>query len=116
MRSNKHKLKHKRNHCRYCDAGLISEVVVPLLSMSQSVLLCISTLLDSGNHYSKMMNLKDENGREIFENISITLVCDVRFHTKFYTKCYATACLSFQPARVLCAGMLKNGPSRTVST
>jgi len=61
----------------YCDPGLISEVyvclytrvhnivtnmyscvllctrsVVPLLSMSNSVLLCISTLLDGGNHYS----------------------------------------------------------------
>ena len=35
-----------------CDPGLISEVVVPLLSMSNSVLLCISTLLDGGNHYS----------------------------------------------------------------
>jgi len=32
----------------YCDPGLISEVVVPLLSMSNSVLLCISTLLESG--------------------------------------------------------------------
>ena len=31
----------------YCDQGLISEVVVPLLSMSKSVLLCISTLLES---------------------------------------------------------------------
>lgn len=36
----------------YCDPGLISEVVVPLLSVSSSVLLCISTLLESGNHYS----------------------------------------------------------------
>lgn len=38
----------------YCDQQRISEVVVPLLSMSKSVLLCISTLLESGNHYSKM--------------------------------------------------------------
>ena len=63
----------------YCDPGLISEVVVcvfcfhattcfyvtcvcalrPLLSMQQSVLLCISTILDSGNHYTKMMELTD---------------------------------------------------------
>ena len=33
----------------YCDPGLISEVIVPLLSMQQSCLLCISTLLESGN-------------------------------------------------------------------
>ena len=34
----------------YCDQGLISEVVVPLLSMSKSVLLCISTLLEHAAH------------------------------------------------------------------
>ena len=42
---------------QYCDPGLISEVVVPLLSMQSSVLLCISTILDSGNHYTKMMEV-----------------------------------------------------------
>ena len=35
----------------YCDPQLVSEVVVPLLSMQTSVLLCISTLLEQGNHY-----------------------------------------------------------------
>ena len=35
------------------------QVIVPLLSMQNSVLLCISTLLESGNHYSKMFELKD---------------------------------------------------------
>lgn len=59
----------------YCDPGLISEVIVPLLSMQNSVLLCISTLLESGNHYSKMFQLKDSIGRPLFETISITLVC-----------------------------------------
>ena len=59
----------------YCDPGLVSEVVVPLLSMQQSVLLCISTILDSGNHYSKMMEMTDAFGNKIFETIQITLVC-----------------------------------------
>ena len=59
----------------YCDPGLVSEVVVPLLSMQQSVLLCISTILDSGNHYSKMMEMTDAFGSKIFETIQITLVC-----------------------------------------
>ena len=59
----------------YCDPGLVSEVVVPLLSMQQSVLLCISTILDSGNHYSKMMEMTDAFGNLIFESIKITLVC-----------------------------------------
>jgi len=58
----------------YCDPGLIAEVVVPLLSMQQSVLLCISTILDSGNHYTKMMELQDDLGKKVFETISITLV------------------------------------------
>ena len=37
--------------------------------MSKSVLLCISTLLESGNHYSKMFNLKDSLGRQLFEQM-----------------------------------------------
>ena len=86
----------------YCDPGLIAEVVVPLLSMQQSVLLCISTILDSGNHYTKvyvqpltsmrcrfshtpllwqMMELTDDLGKKVFETISITLV---RAPTPFY--------------------------------
>ena len=62
----------------YCDPGLVSEVVVPLLSMQQSVLLCISTILDSGNHYSKMMEMQDAYGHAIFESIRITLVCGMQ--------------------------------------
>ena len=49
---------------------------MPLLSMSNSCLLCISTLLTSGNHYSKMFELRDELGKPLFETISISLVCD----------------------------------------
>jgi hypothetical protein len=71
----------------YIDQGLVNEVVVPLLSMQQSVLLCISTLLDQGNHYSKMMMLKDEYGRHVFENISITLVCDECLKTDTPEQC-----------------------------
>ena len=44
--------------------------------MSQSVLLCISTLLSGGNHYSKMFALKNDKGEYLFEQISISLVCD----------------------------------------
>lgn len=69
----------------YCDPGLISEVVVPLLSMSNSVLLCISTLLESGNHYSKMFDLVDDLGRKLFESIAITLVCDECLKTEHRT-------------------------------
>ena len=73
---------------------------MPLLSMQQSVLLCISTLLDGGNRtwtqipkmgaafnlrtlgpwsdssraradYSKMFNLSDSLGRPLFANIQV---------------------------------------------
>lgn len=46
--------------------------------MQQSVLLCISTILDSGNHYSKMMEMVDDYGHPIFESIKITLVRTTR--------------------------------------
>lgn len=62
--------------------------------MQQSVLLCISTILDSGNRaqpaqilcfsqcsqlasladYTKMMELVDDYGNTVFETIKITLV------------------------------------------
>ena len=58
----------------YCDQGLVQEVVIPLLSMQSSVLLCISTLLDGANHYSKMIELADETGKKVFESIQISLV------------------------------------------
>ena len=45
--------------------------------MQSSVLLCISTLLDGANHYSKMIALRDEKGQPVFESIAITLVCGI---------------------------------------
>ena len=71
----------------YCDKGLLSEVVIPLLSMQRSCLLCISTLLDGGNHYSKMFELKDSIGQPLFETISISLVCDDCMKTDNPEKC-----------------------------
>jgi len=71
----------------YCDAGLISEVIVPLLSMQSSCLLCISTLLESGNHYSKMFALTDSIGKPLFETMSITLVCDECLKSDCPEKC-----------------------------
>jgi hypothetical protein len=42
--------------------------------MQQSCLLCISTLLESGNHYSRMFELKDgHTGEPLFETIQISL-------------------------------------------
>ena len=56
--------------------------------MSQSCLLCISTLLESGNHYSKMFELRDPTtGRQLFETISISLVCDECLQTDTPERC-----------------------------
>ena len=51
-----------------CVATQVNEVVVPLLSMQSSTLLCISTLLDGSNHYTKMIALRDETGKPVFES------------------------------------------------
>jgi len=60
----------------YCDTQVVNEVVLPLLSMSSSVLLCISTLRESDNFYSKMFGLRKANGDLLFETIQIDLVCE----------------------------------------
>ena len=44
--------------------------------MQQSCLLCISTLLDGANHYTKMIALRDETGKPVFESMQISLVSE----------------------------------------
>ena len=61
---------------QYCDEGLLNEVVYPLLTVQESTLLCISTLLDGGNHYSRLIEAKDDLGRRLFKTIQIDLICD----------------------------------------
>jgi len=51
-------------------------VVLPLLSMSSSVLLCISTLRENDNFYSKMFQMRKPDGNLLFETIQIDLVCE----------------------------------------
>jgi len=75
---------HTHTHAHVTASFHVRSVVVPLLSMSNSVLLCISTLLESGNHYSKMFDLVDSVGRKLFESISITLVCGTHLPTHPY--------------------------------
>ena len=55
---------------------VVNEVVLPLLSMRDSVLLCISTLLESSNHYSRMFTLKTPTGQPLFETFQVSLICD----------------------------------------
>lgn len=60
----------------YCDPQMIKEVVMPLLSVKESVLLCISTLLGSSNTYSKMFDMKKPTGEPYFESLQIDMVCE----------------------------------------
>jgi hypothetical protein len=55
--------------------------------MQSSCLLCISTLLESGNHYSKMFELTDSLGKKLFETISISLVCEACMKTEHPERC-----------------------------
>ena len=110
---------------QYCDAGLVNEVVVPLLSMQSSVLLCISTLLDGANHYSscrsrclalfpppahclspplmrsgKMIGLKDEFGAPVFESLQISLVCGMQNYLSRTIAFCLPLCVAYPPAFV----------------
>lgn len=71
----------------YCDQQVINEVVLPLLSVKDSVLLCISTLLGASNMYSKMFNLIKPNGDPLFETVQINLVCEECAKTDHPEKC-----------------------------
>ena len=51
-------------------------MVYPLLTVQESTLLCISTLLDGGNHYSRLIDAIDDFGRRLFKTIQIDLICD----------------------------------------
>lgn len=50
--------------------------MLPLLSVSSSVLLCISTLREDDNHYSRMFQKKKPDGSMLFHTIQISTVCD----------------------------------------
>lgn len=71
----------------YCDPQLISEVIVPLLSVATSSLLCISTLLEGHNHYSRMFDLTTASGKKVFETIQLSLVCDECAKTDHPERC-----------------------------
>lgn len=55
---------------------LFYEVIVPILEMTMTALLAISTPLDEFNYYSKLVTLKDENGEPFFVTIEAGRICD----------------------------------------
>lgn len=60
----------------FLDLQVFFEIVVPLLEMSTTALIAISTPQDKLNFYSEMFELKDQTGENFFRTISVSLVCD----------------------------------------
>jgi len=58
------------------DTRVFYEVVVPLLELDRTALICISTIKESFNFYSRMLNLKDENDEPFFVTHIFTLACE----------------------------------------
>lgn len=71
----------------YCDLQLINEVVVPLLAMRESVLICISTLTDRANFYTRFLEHKTPNGKPLFNTFQFSLVCEACLKTDFPERC-----------------------------
>jgi hypothetical protein len=60
----------------YIDLRLFYEVVMPLLEMTTSVMIMISTPVNTFNFFSSLLHLKDpETGKECFLTYDVNLVC-----------------------------------------
>lgn len=58
------------------DIRLLYNVVLPTLARAGIAFIGISTLADPFNFWTQMLELKDEDGREVFKTIRYTLVCE----------------------------------------
>ena len=59
----------------YVSPQLIYQVVIPLLEVTTTVMFMISTPTMSYSFFSKLMHLKDKQGRSLFLVYSVDLVC-----------------------------------------
>jgi hypothetical protein len=61
----------------FIDEQILYQVILPLLGVSGTALLAISTPnSDATNYYSRFFNLKDENGEGLFRTIKLGMACD----------------------------------------
>lgn len=58
------------------NSRLFFETIVPLLEMRTTSLIAISTPLDEFNFFSKILNMRDDDGNSFFDTVQIGLVCD----------------------------------------
>jgi len=59
----------------YMDQQVFYEVVVPLLGLRDTALIAISTILDPSNFYTKLIDMKDPDGKALFDVQKFELVC-----------------------------------------
>jgi hypothetical protein len=70
------------------DVRVFYEVVCPLLEMDVTSLICISTILNKLNFFSKLVNLVDGDGKQVFLVLKFTLECDFPECKADPTRCF----------------------------
>ena len=58
------------------DEAVFQEVVLPLLGVSNTALIAISTPLEANNFFSQLLTAKKPNGSSLFKVLNITLICE----------------------------------------
>lgn len=98
------------------DLSVFYEIVVPLLEMAKSVLIMISTPVDSFNFYSELCELRDpSSGQRILQVFEVELVCAKCKQSEHPEQCHHND--KYVPEwksvarRGLVAQMMKNQPS-----
>ena len=64
------------------------EVVVPLLELEDACLIAVTTVLDDDNFYSKLLDIRDENGNPLFHYLNFQLGCTRRKCKLNPSKCF----------------------------
>ncbi len=67
-------------HCdeaAYTDPSVIFEIIIPIFEVMDTSVLCISTLVDQDNFYTKFIHMVDENtGYKVCNTCIRTLMCN----------------------------------------
>jgi hypothetical protein len=58
------------------DPKLFYKTIVPILSMKNTALLCLSSPADDSNYYSSLMGLKKANGDDFFNVVNCFQICE----------------------------------------
>ncbi len=70
------------------DLAVFYQIVVPLLEMGESILIMISTPVDSFNFYSELITLKDPvTGENVFSVYEMDLICKLCLQTEHPEQC-----------------------------